>query len=78
MGSPKALALELNIAPSNPMPSTRASAGAEKRPGVLAGACFRRKGTAERRRIGAMFNSSASAESNSKLIKSFFSGQAAS
>ncbi|MGK0259943.1 MAG: hypothetical protein ACI96M_003387 [Candidatus Azotimanducaceae bacterium] len=52
MGSHKAFDLELNIAPLNLMPSTRASAGVEKRPGVLARACFRSAGTAERRKVG--------------------------
>ena len=35
MGAHKAFALALNIAPLKPMRSTRASAGAEKRPDVL-------------------------------------------
>ncbi|MGK0258050.1 MAG: hypothetical protein ACI96M_001483, partial [Candidatus Azotimanducaceae bacterium] len=49
---------------------------AEKRPGVLARACFWRKGTAERRRIGAMSNASPNADSNSKHLKTIFPGQA--
>ena len=70
MESPKAHDLELNIVPLNPMPSTRASAGAEKRPGVRARACFRSAGSAERRRAGAKFSSRLGAESIRAHIKS--------
>ncbi|MFT7652408.1 MAG: hypothetical protein ACI9UU_001516 [Candidatus Azotimanducaceae bacterium] len=40
----KVFALELNIAPLKPMPSARASAGAEKRPGVPRQGLFSEKG----------------------------------
>ena len=57
MELPEASDLELNIAPLD-------QPHAEKRPGVLARAYFRSVGTAERRRLGAMFNSRSAAELN--------------